>query len=166
MGENPSWFQQCGPDCPVENITWNDAVKFIEKLNARTSMRFRLPTEAEWEYACRSGTTTPFATGEHLTTEQANYDRKSPTEAGTFQPNNLGLFDMHGNVWEWTSDAYCPYPTAEVSDPRAECAGARKVIRGGSWYFGADSARCALRYTHNPQDKGFSIGFRLAASLR
>jgi sulfatase modifying factor 1 len=179
MGEHSSSFQNCGPDCPVENVTWNDVAKFIEKLNARSSSHFRLPTEAEWEYACRAGTTTPFSTGVNLTTDQANYDgnhpyshfpkgvfRKNPTAAGTFMPNNWQLFDMHGNVWEWTADAYCPYAKGRITDPQPQCADERKVIRGGSWYFGADSARCALRYTHRPQDKGFSIGFRLALNIQ
>jgi formylglycine-generating enzyme required for sulfatase activity len=68
---------------------------------------------------------------------------------------------MHGNVWEWTADEHCPYPSDTVVDPRAQCGAALHVIRGGSWYFGADSARCALRYTHAPKDKGFSLGFRV-----
>lgn len=80
---------------------------------------------------------------------------------GSFAPNAWGLHDMHGNVWEWTDDEHCPYAADPVVDPRPRCGAPLKVIRGGSWYFAADSARCALRYTHRPQDRGFSLGFRV-----
>jgi formylglycine-generating enzyme required for sulfatase activity len=143
-------------------------------------MRYRLPTEAEWEYACRAGTTGPFSTGETLTTEQANYNgqfpytgaagefRQRPTPVGSFPSNRWGLSDMHGNVWEWTADWYGAYAeTASANiDPRGPQSGEKRVIRGGSWYFDANSARCALRYTHAPQDRGFSLGFRVAADRR
>ena len=84
-------------------------------------------------------------------------------KVGSFRPNAWGLFDMHGNVWEWTEDDRCPYSEA-VTDPVGACRAPLKVIRGGSWYFAADSARCALRYTHRPQDRGFSLGFRAVAT--
>lgn len=176
MGSNPSWFQKCGPDCPVERVNWHQIQTFVARLNERSSLPpLRLPTEAEWEYACRAGTTTPFSTGKNLTAAEANYDgggpypgsppgefRQTPVKVGTFPPNAFGLYDLHGNVWEWTEDWHCPYPPGPATDPHgAECATTLKVIRGGSWYFGADSARCALRYTHRPQDLGFSLGFRL-----
>ena len=80
---------------------------------------------------------------------------------GSFAPNAWGLHDMHGNVWEWTEDDYCPYTAGPAVDPSPRCNAPLKVIRGGSWYFAADSARCALRYTHRPQDRGFSLGFRV-----
>jgi formylglycine-generating enzyme required for sulfatase activity len=176
MGTNPSWFQSCGAKCPVEKVNWYEAKEFIRRLNQRSNMGFRLPTESEWEYACRAGTRTAFSTGENLTADQANYDGSYPyakfakgknrgttTPVGSFSPNAWGIFDLHGNVWEWTSDLYCPYPDDEVTDPHPNCDSEMRVIRGGSWYFGADSARSALRYTHRPQDSGFSIGFRLAA---
>lgn len=173
-GENPSWFTACGLDCPVERVDWHQAQAFVARLTHLSGHPFRLPTEAEWEYACRAGTTTPFSTGPNLTTDQANYDgagsyngappglfRHSTTPVRTFPPNHLGLYDMHGNLWEWTQDWYCPYPPGESVDPQGKCSTAFKVIRGGSWYFDANSARCALRYTHRPQDSGFSIGFRV-----
>jgi len=166
MGTNPSHFSECGPRCPVENVTFVDVQQFIAKLNERAGgLRYRLPTEAEWEYACRAGTTAAYSSGEVLTPAQANYKSKATQAVGSFPLNPWGLADMHGNVWEWTADWYGPYsdnPTANI-DPHGPAAGDKRVIRGGSWYFDADSARCALRYTHRPQDKGFSLGVRLAA---
>jgi formylglycine-generating enzyme required for sulfatase activity len=180
MGGAPSHFSSCGARCPVENITYVDVQRFLEKLNAHApqTLRYRLPTEAEWEYACRARTTGPFATGENLTTAQANYNGRQPygsfpagdfrqktTPAGAFGLNPWGLADMHGNVWEWTSDWYGPYPEGAAAniDPHGPPSGETRVIRGGSWFFDANSARCALRYTHAEQDKGFSLGFRVAA---
>lgn len=177
MHTRPSEFGACGPRCPVERVTYADVEGFLRALNAAgADLRFRLPTEAEWEYACRAGTTTPFSTGANLTTDQANYNgsfpyagfprgryRAMPTPAGTFPSNPWGLADMHGNVWEWTSDWYAPYPPGPLVDPHGPPDGEKKVIRGGSWYFDANSARCALRYTHAPADRGFSLGFRVAA---
>jgi len=179
-GAAPSHFSACGSRCPVENVSFDDVQRFIAKLNShgRQSLRFRLPTEAEWEYACRARTTGPFSTGENLTTAQANYNgrfpyasfpagefRQKPTPAGTFPLNPWGLGDMHGNVWEWTADWYAPYGDSSMAniDPHGPASGEKRVIRGGSWYFDANSARCGLRYTHAPQDKGFSVGFRVAA---
>ena len=167
---------------PVENVTFFDVQQFVAKLERRSPgrprCRYRLPTEAEWEYACRAGTTGPFSTGENLTTAQANYNGssrtrrfqpassgRSTTAVGAFPLNPWGLADMHGNVWEWTADWYGPYTeTRRPTSTRTGRAQARKrVIRGGSWFFDANSARCGLRYTHAPQDKGFSLGFRVAA---
>jgi formylglycine-generating enzyme required for sulfatase activity len=183
MGSSPSHFADCGAQCPVESVNYFEIEAFLTRLNAVPAeehpLRYRLPAEAEWEYACRAGTTTPFATGANLTTDQANYNgsfpypsfprgayRERPTPAGLFPPNAWNLSDMHGNVWEWTADWYAPYPAGPARDPRGPAVGARKVIRGGSWYFDANSARCALRYTHAPRDRGFSLGFRLAADPR
>jgi len=175
MGYNPSQFRGGGPSLPVETVSWLEVQEFLRRLNHRNEGHFRLPTEAEWEYACRAGSTTPYAFGERLTTRQANFDdrdnpraaagdppyRGSPIPVASFQPNEWGLYDMHGNVWEWCADEVCPYPTSAVTDPQQKCGSRFKPIRGGSWYFGADSARCALRYTHEPQLSGFSIGFRI-----
>jgi formylglycine-generating enzyme required for sulfatase activity len=186
MATTPSHFSACGQRCPVENITFTEVQQFLTRLNAHAappqskapSLRFRLPTEAEWEYACRARTAGPFSTGENLTTTQANYNGKFPyppfppgefrqktTPVGSFPLNPWGLGDIHGNVWEWTSDWYAPYADLAAAnlDPHGPAAGDKRVIRGGSWYFDANSARCGLRYTHAPQDKGFSVGFRVAA---
>jgi formylglycine-generating enzyme required for sulfatase activity len=165
------------PDRPVVNVTWIDVQAFIARLNRLGNGYFRLPSEAEWEYACRAGTTTAYNVGETLTTDHANYngrfpvpgqapgqDRRALTDAGSFPANAWGLHDMHGNAWEWTSDAYCPY-TGDAVNPIASCDGPLKSIRGGSWRFNADSARCALRYTHRPEDKGDSLGFRLVREV-
>ena len=180
MGSTPAHFSSCGPRCPVENISYAEVQKFLEKLNAHPpqTLRYRLPTEAEWEYGCRARTTGPFSTGENLTTAQANYNGRQPygsfpagefrqktTPTGAFSLNPWGLADMHGNVWEWTSDWYGPYGDGAAAniDPHGPASGEQRVIRGGSWFFDGNSARCALRYTHAPQDKGFSLGFRVAA---
>jgi formylglycine-generating enzyme required for sulfatase activity len=148
---------------PAVNVTWHDARQFLDRLNQGQPWRVRLPSEVEWEYACRAGTTTPYSTGPFLSTSEANYNgefplpgqpagqnRRQVMPVGSFPPNAWGLFDMHGNVWEWTNDAFDE---------------SRKVIRGGSWRFNADSARCALRYNHRPQDRGDSLGLRLVREL-
>jgi formylglycine-generating enzyme required for sulfatase activity len=175
MGANPAHFSACGPDCPVERVTFLDVRRFVDLLNARSEWPgFRLPTEAEWEYACRAGGSEAFGNSASLTPSDANIDGRYPYAGGppglsrgtttrvqSFRPNRWGLFDMSGNVWEWTADPHCPYPT-NATDPLATCQSPHQVIRGGSWFFGADSARCGLRYTHRPQDRGFSLGVRLA----
>ena len=173
MGSSPVRVEGCGPRCPVVNVNWLRIDQFIERLSELSDETFRLPTEAEWEYACRAGTTGPFSTGVNLTTAEANYDgrypyddfpagdyRGRPLPVGTLPSNPWGLYDLHGNVWEWTLDDYCPYDDLPVVDPRGSCGG-KKVIRGGSWYFNAESARSALRYTHDPRHIGPSLGFRL-----
>jgi len=172
MGANPSHFSDCAR-CPVEQVNFYDVDDFLTRLSARsTAMRYRLPTEAEWEHACRAGTTTAYASGDRLTIHDANFNATPAEEAkpgvgayrtrpvGSFPPNAWGLHDMHGNVWEWTNDFYGPYDMRADVDPRGPEAGTKRVIRGGSWSFDADSARCALRYTHAPQDRGFGLGFR------
>ena len=188
MGNAPSHFAACGSRCPVENVSFDQVQQFIARLNARTTtagqpvrLRFRLPSEAEWEYACRANTTGPFSTGENVTTAQANFNgtfpyppagkatagefRQKPMAVGSFPFNQLGLADMHGNVWEWTADWYGPYAETSAAniDPRGAAGGDKRVIRGGSWAFDGNSARCGLRYTHAPKDRGYSLGFRVAA---
>jgi formylglycine-generating enzyme required for sulfatase activity len=178
MGTSPSAHAGCDR-CPVENVNFTEVREFLRRLDELSPLHgFRLPTEAEWEMACRAGTTTPFATGTTLGTGDANVnghwpypgaprgrDRGTTTRVGTFAPSAWGLFDMHGNVWEWTADLHCPYPEGSATDPLGRCDSELQVIRGGSWAFGADSARCALRYTHRPQDRGPSLGFRVARDV-
>jgi formylglycine-generating enzyme required for sulfatase activity len=147
MGNNPSSFAGCD-DCPVERVTYHDVERFLGRLNALSAWQgFRLPTEAEWEYACRAGGTAAYGSAATIDRKRANYDGQRTTTVGSYPANAWGLFDMSGNVWEWTRTDHSP---------------GLKVIRGGSWRFGADSARCGLRYTHRPQDRGDSLGVRLA----
>jgi formylglycine-generating enzyme required for sulfatase activity len=179
MGTSPSQYAPC-EQCPVERVNFFETQQFLAALNeSQAAYRYRLPSEAEWEYACRAGSTSPFATGENLTTDEANYNgqfpyatfakgifRGHPVPVGSFAPNAWGLSDMHGNVWEWTSDWYGPYSQEALRDPSGPASGEKRSIRGGSWYFDANSSRCALRYTHAPIDRGFSLGFRVAAERR
>jgi formylglycine-generating enzyme required for sulfatase activity len=172
MGNEPSHFTNCY-SCPVESVNWHDVQKFIERLNRSSTPGFRLPTEAEWEYACRAGGSAAFGNQSSLTSDAANINgqypylapqavhRRETTTVGRFPPNAFGLFDMSGNVWEWTEDEHCPYPETLATDPVGACGSPKKVIRGGSWAFDGGSARCGVRYTHRPQDLGNSLGFRL-----
>ena len=158
MGANPSYFK--GESNPVEKVSWNDAVEFCKKLSAKTGQTVRLPTEAEWEYACRAGTTTPFNTGETISTDQANYNgnftygsgskgeyRQKTVAVGSFAPNALGLYDMHGNVWEWCQDWYDAgyYKNSPTDDPPGPEKGESRVLRGGSWNSDPRSCRSAVR---------------------
>jgi formylglycine-generating enzyme required for sulfatase activity len=175
MGDNPSNFKDC-LECPVEQVSWDDAQEFIQKLNQMEgASHYRLPTEAEWEYACRAATTTPFFTGGCISTGQANYNgnypgencpkgtyRKKTVKAGSFPPNAWGLHDMHGNVWEWCQDWYGTYPSGPVVDPKGPDKGKQRVLRGGSWSGGARLLRSAFRNRVTPGYRGDLIGFRVA----
>jgi formylglycine-generating enzyme required for sulfatase activity len=178
MGSNPSRFADCGPRCPVENVTFAEVEQFVAALNTQADAQliFRLPTEAEWEYACRAGTITPFSTGEMLTTAQANYNgrqpyaktpagmfRERPTRAAGFPPNAWGVADMHGNVAEWVADWYGPYPTEDVINPGGAGSGDQRIVRGGSWQSDGVATRCAARITRDPTSRDGSVGFRVAA---
>lgn len=173
LGSNPSHFQPC-PTCPVENVTLYDVQRFLGRLNAISGPGFRLPTEAEWELACRAGGTRPFGATDVMTSQFGNINGSHPYNGpkgtfrertlpvGSFPANRWHFFDMSGNVWEWTRDEHCPYPTGAVTDPVGSCGSPLRVIRGGSWLFDGNSARCGTRFTHRPQDKGYSLGIRLA----
>jgi formylglycine-generating enzyme required for sulfatase activity len=180
MGTNPSRFK--GSNRPVESVIWNDAIAFCEKLSQRTGKNYRLPSEAEWEYACRAGTTTPFHFGETITTDLANYDgnytygggikgiyRKETTEVGSFGvANNFGLYDMHGNVWEWCQDSwhnsYKGAPTDGSAWLDTEENTNFKLLRGGSWYGDPDYCRSASRNYNFLVDHDIIIGFRVVCS--
>ena len=172
---NPSHFQD-DPRKPVENVAWHDAQRFIDELNRRLpGLHARLPSEAEWEYACRAGTRTPFCFGERVTTDQVNYHGDYPypgAEKGLFrgQPcpvaslpaNAWGLYEMHGNVWEWCADWYADYPTTPQTNPQGPSSGKMRVLRGGTWSDPARYARSANRSRIEPAYRPRSTGFRLA----
>jgi sulfatase modifying factor 1 len=177
MGNNPSLFKHCGDDCPVEQVSWKDCQEFIRKLNQMTSKQFRLPTEAEWEYACRAGTTTSFNTGKCLDADQANYrgdfpmpgcgkgpNRGKTMPVASFKPNAWGLYDMHVNVWEWCQDWYDDYPDGSVTDPVGPSSSGYRIRRGGSWFDFARDCRSAHRYWFTPDTRYDILGFRLALS--
>jgi len=168
MGSNPSWFKNCGDDCPVEEVSWNDAQDFIRRLNQREGTdKYRLPTEAEWEYAARAGSTTRFCFGNDngQLGQYAWYDNNSgskPHSVAQKKPNAWGLYDMHGNVWEWVQDWYGNYPSGSVTDPTGPSSGSSRVFRGGSWNAGAGDCRSAYRYRSTPGGRSNYLGFRLA----
>ncbi len=176
MEHNPSSFR--GGNRPVEQVTWEECQEFCRRLGARDGQRYRLPTEAEWEYACRASTTTAFSVGETLASDQANYDanfnyqggkkghyREQTTPVDCFPANRWGLHDMHGNVWEWCSDWYGEYPTTPVRDPQGPEAGHVKVVRGGSWSCPPRYCRSAFRFWFAPGYRSRYLGFRVVVSL-
>jgi len=169
-----------GDKLPIDNIEWYQASTFIEKLSQKTKLKFRLPTEAEWEYACRAGTQTAFYTGKTISPDQANYNCKKTymggpqglpydetREVGSYPPNPFGLYDMHGNVWEWCSDWYDNdyYKFCDDDDPQGPHKGGKKVIRGGSWNQGPDKLRSADRKGRNPKADRKHIGFRVVLDI-
>ena len=174
MGDTPSAFKSCGDDCPVENVSWEDAQRFIEKLNQLEKTKaYRLPSEAEWEYACRAGTTTEYSFGDDASKlgEYAWYqDNSSKTThrvAGK-KPNPWGLYDMHGNVWEWVEDDWHDSYEGAPADGRAwvdNPRGSVRVVRGGSWDDGARDCRSATRGNGGPDIRYVSVGFRLSRSV-
>jgi formylglycine-generating enzyme required for sulfatase activity len=178
MGTNPSNFTNCGDNCPVERVSWNDCQEFINKLNQQEGTnKYRLPTEAEWEYACRAGSTTAFANG-GITELACGYDRNlapmgwycynsdyatHPVAKKT--PNAWGLYDMHGNVWEWCQDWYGEYSSSPITDPSGPLSGLGRVLRGGCWSYDARDCRSADRGWLDPGDRSDIDGFRLARDV-
>lgn len=196
MGDNPSAFDTCGPDCPVENISWNMAARFIKKLNRQSKknggmsvgnssgaelpdqsakddgrspvrLRYALPTEAQWEYACRAGRQGWFYFGGDTwgLSEYAWFKNNSggePHAVAQKKANAFDLYDMHGNVWEWCRDyagSYSPKPSVDPTGPKK---GTLRIARGGSWYYPALTARCANRLALPPEMGNYNVGFRLA----
>ena len=168
MGTNPSQFK--GPTNPVESVSWNDAVEFCRKLSEKTRKTFRLPTEAEREYACRAGSKTRFSFGdsESVLGEYAWYASNSGGKThpvGQKKPNPWGLYDMHGNVAEWCADWYADYPKAAVTDHQGPASGTYRVLRGGSWYPTPDGCRSAFRNHGTPGIRYNVFGFRVVVSV-
>jgi formylglycine-generating enzyme required for sulfatase activity len=193
MGSNPSYIT--GDNLPVERVSWFDAIEYCNFLSRREGLTpaytrngdavtwnrnangYRLPTEAEWEYACRAGTATPFHTGDNITVSQANYNGEYPyngNDIETFrgetwavesgEANSFGLYNMHGNVWEWCWDWYGEYSSAVQSDPAGSDSGSIRVSRGGSWADDGAYLRSAVRFGNKPAEKNSGLGFRLARS--
>ena len=191
MGTNPSWFKKNGdlseafrrekandprydkPDCPVEHVSWIDCTNFLAHASSLSGRALRLPTEAEWEYACRAGSKSPYMWGRTLNGDYANVDGRLPyasekigpyleqtTPIGSYPRNAWGIFDMHGNVYEWTQDFYGEYPESKVVNPKGPPFGACRVVRGGNWNNSAKVARSAARSYFPPSAHNSRIGFR------
>ena len=161
MGNNPS-SRTKGDKLPVTNVSWEDCQEFIKKLNAKTNGGYRLPTEAEWEYASRAGNTTAYSVGDSLTKADANIDGDSTKAVGSYKPNAFGLYDMHGNVYEWCEDFYGDYPAGAGTDPKGPATGYSRVLRGGSFFNNELVARSSCRFSDAPTFRIYLTGFRLA----
>ncbi|MEZ5941098.1 MAG: formylglycine-generating enzyme family protein [Planctomycetaceae bacterium] len=177
MGENPCHFTGDALR-PVEQVSHDDVRQFFERVQELVpGLKLDFPTEAQWEYACRAGTTTPFSFGNQISTEQANYNGDFPYNNGPkgenrtatvgckeFEPNRWGLYQMHGNVWEWCRDWYAEYPAGEQLDPAGPETGSYRVIRGGSWLSFAKGLRSAYRDLYVPGLRNDDLGFRCMSS--
>ena len=207
IDKNPSYFTKSGKgkdrvgdaetaNFPVDSVTWEQARDFCRRLSSMPAEKkanrfYRLPTEAEWEFACRAGTKTVFHLGESLASAQANFDGnhpyltredvikgesiaklagpflKRPTTVGSYEANALGLYDMHGNVREWVADWYSPvyFKNSPKNDPKGPEKGTKKVARGGDWYYFAAGCRSASRYDHEPDEPRNYHGFRVVCEI-
>ncbi len=178
MGTDPSHFK--GANRPVESVTWHECSEFCTKVSGRLTGRVtvRLPSEAEWEYACRAGTTTEYHFGNVINTDLANYDgnysfndspkgkcRKETTDVGSFPANSWGLYDVHGNVWEWCRDAKRTYTAADHTDADEQSSDYNYVLRGGSWRYSPGHCRAAYRSKNAPAYCGCNCGFRVCFRL-
>jgi formylglycine-generating enzyme required for sulfatase activity len=168
MGNNPSHFKG-DPNRPVETVSWDDAQEFLRRLSEKEGKAYRLPTEAEWEYAARAGTTTAYCFGDDvsLLREYGWYTENSggrTRAVGQLEANAWGLHDMHGNVWEWVQDRYAAdyYQQSGIIDPKGPEEGEYRVLRGGSWGIVAGSLRVSTRHWLDPGHRSVFIGFRCA----
>ncbi len=168
MGSNPSYFQK-GDDYPVEQVSWNDIQTFLTKLNQMTGKKYALPTEAQWEYAARGGVKSKgykYSGGDNID-EVAWYwgnseEKYSTSPVGKKSPNELGIYDMSGNVLEWCSDGYNSYSSRAQTNPTGPSTGSYRVIRGGSWNFNAGYCRVSNRDSYSPGIRSNGLGFRVA----
>lgn len=164
MGNNPSRFNSCGDDCPVEQVGWNDAQEFVRELSNQTGKKYYLPTEAEWEYACRSGGKDETYCGSNTADDVAWYERVLAGKThpvGQKQPNGLGIYDMSGNVWEWVQDWSGEYSAMRQQDPSGPATSSTRVRRGGSWHYGARQSQATWRSSGYPDDQALDLGFRI-----
>jgi formylglycine-generating enzyme required for sulfatase activity len=184
MEENPSWFSSTGPAradvgtrdtrrYPVDHVTWHEAVEFCRRLSQRPAEKqagrsYRLPTEAEWEFACRAGTATDFSSGNELGPRQACFATTKPMPVGSFPPNPWGLCDMHGSVWEWCADWYDPgyFPRSPAADPTGPPEGTGKVIRGGAWNSPATHCRSSNRDFTRATRRDIGNGLRVVCRMK
>ena len=183
-----SWYKNMGEtisgtNAPITGVSWNDARAYVAWISGKTGKRYTLPSEAQWEYAARAGTTTPFYTGDCINTGQANFNgnydynncgaksgvyREKPTPVGSFPPNAFGLHDMAGNVWQWLDDCYHENyqdATADGSAWTTACSNDARVLRGGSWFYSPANLRSAIRYWITPGNRYVNYGFRLVRTL-
>lgn len=167
MGKTPSPLKG-KKNLPVETVSWDDCQEFIKKLRGMDKKLYRLPTEAEWEYACRAGTTTPFHFGDTISSKQATFGKfkkgESPlrtTPVGHFPANAWGLHDMHGNLWQWCQDWFGDYPQKDVVDPQGPDSGGERVLRGGSFTDLPQQLRSAFRHKYEPKGRDHVVGFRV-----
>lgn len=179
MGDNPSEFKD-DPANPVEQVSWDDVRTFLDSLNDMVpGLDAGLPSEAQWEYACRADTTTPFSFGKNITPDQVNYDGNHPYADGkkgqdrkrtvpvrSLPPNPWGLYEIHGNVFEWCADWYSEYLSGPQIDPSGPSEGVLRVLRGGSYFNGGQGCRAALRGWNGPGVHRGNFGFRLALGQR